>query len=166
MSGAVRRARLTALLPALLSIWLLAGCSMFGGPKPVAPAWRSLAFAASRDANANSALAVDVVLVKDKAVLDSLSAMTASRYFAARDDLLRSYPDALTLLAVEITPGQLIRIERKRYDGERAWAALAFANYATPGEHRLRVPLDGKDCLLQLDAQEFAVAGSKTDSAH
>jgi len=154
-----------AALRALLPLLLLAGCSMFGGPKPVQPAWQSLAFAAAPDANANSALAVDVVLVKDKAVLDMLSALTASRYFATRDDLLRTYPDALTLLSVEITPGQLIRIERKRFGAERAWAALAFANYATPGEHRIRVALDGNACLLQLNAQEFVVSDNRTGSA-
>ena len=94
-----------------------------------------------------------------------MSALTASRYFATRDDLLRTYPDALTLLSVEITPGQLIRIERKRFGAERAWAALAFANYATPGEHRIRVALDGNACLLQLNAQEFVVSDNRTGSA-
>jgi type VI secretion system protein len=143
----------------------LAGCSMFGGPKPVKPAWRSVAFAAAPDANANSAVAVDVVLVKDKAVLDTLAAMSAARYFAAKADLLRTYPDALTALAVEITPGQLIQVERKRYGAERAWAALAFANYAVPGEHRVRVPLDGAACLVQLNAQDFVVTDAATGGA-
>lgn len=142
---------------------LLCGCSMFGGPKPVRPAWQSVTFNAAPDANANSAVAVDVVLVKDKAVLDTLAAMSAARYFGAKADLLRTYPDALAVLSVEITPGQLIRFERKRYDAERAWAALAFANYAAPGEHRARVPLDGAACLVQLDAQDFAVTDAGTD---
>lgn len=157
MSGTVLRA--------LLPVLLLAGCAMFGGPKPVKPAWQSLAFVAARDANADNALAVDVVLVKDKAMLDTLSSMTAARYFASKADLLRTYPDALRLLSVEITPGQLIRIDRKDYAAERAWAALAFANYATPGEHRIRVPLDGKAALLQLNAQEFVVSDNKTGAA-
>jgi len=150
---------------ALLLVLFLCGCSMFGGPKPVKPAWHSLAFAAAPDANTNSALAVDVVLVKDKALLETLSAMSAARYFAAKADLLRTYPDALTALGVEITPGQLIRFERKRFDGERAWAALAFANYAAPGEYRVRVPLDGGACLVQLNAQDFAVSDAKTGAA-
>lgn len=144
---------------------LLAGCAGFGGPKPVTPAWQRLVVAAAPDANADSALAVDLVLVKDKAVLATLSAMTASRYFATKAELLRAYPDALRLLAVEITPGQLIRIERKQYEAERAWAALAFANYATPGAHRIRVPLESKACLLQLNAQGFVVSDDRTGPA-
>ncbi|MDN4037642.1 hypothetical protein [Massilia sp. YIM B02443] len=145
---------------ALLLAACLSGCSMFGGPKPVRPAWHGLAFAAAFDANASSALAVDVVLVRDKAVLDTLMAMSAARYFAARADLLRTYPDALSVLGVEITPGQTIRFERKRYEGERAWAALAFANYAAPGEHRVRVALDGAACLVQLNAHDFVVTAA------
>lgn len=153
------------LLPLLSLLALLAGCSMFGGPKPVKPAWQSLAFAAADDANANSALAVDVVLVKDRGVLDTLAAMPASRWFAARADLERTYPDAIKTLGVEITPGQLIRIERQRYGDERAWAALVFANYAAPGEHRARVPLDAGACVLQLNAQDFVVTDSRTGAA-
>lgn len=156
-------ATLRALLSALVLLVPLAACSMFGGgPKPVKPDWDSLAFAAAADANANSALAVDVVLVKDKALLDTLAGMSAARWFGAKADLQRTYPDAFTAVGVEITPGQLIRLERPRYGAERAWAALAFANYASPGEHRVRVPLDGKDCVLQLNAQEFAVSDVRT----
>jgi type VI secretion system protein len=152
-----------ALFPLLA---LLAGCSLLGGgPKPVEPGWQSLAFAAAGDANANSALAVDVVLVKDKALLETLAAMPASRYFATKADLQRTYPEALTAIGVEITPGQLIQVERKRFRAERAWAALAFANYATPGEHRVRVPLDSSACVLQLNEQEFVVTDSKTGAA-
>jgi len=155
---------LSALLPALL-LALLAGCSLFGGPKPVKPGWDSVAFAAASDANANSALAVDVVLVKDKALLDTLAAMPAARYFASRADLLRTYPDGLLAFGVEITPGQVLSVERKRFRGERAWAAFAFANYGVPGEHRVRVPLDGDACLVQLNAQEFVVLDAQTGDA-
>lgn len=136
---------------------LLSGCAMFGRPGPVRPAWQSLAFAAASDANADSALAVDVVLVKDKALLDTLSAMSAARYFAARADLVRTYPDALRVLGVEIAPGQMIRVERKHFADERARAALVFANYAAPGEHRLRAPLDAAACLVRLNDQDFVV---------
>lgn len=156
---------LCALLAMSALLALLGGCAAFGGPKPVKPGWESLAFAAADDANANSALAVDVVLVKDKTVLDTLAAMPASRWFAAKADLERTYPDALRTLGVEITPGQVIRVERRRYEDERAWAALAFANYAAPGEHRVRVPLDAGACVLQLNAQDIVVTDSRTGAA-
>jgi type VI secretion system protein len=173
---AARRPQLRLALAALV-LAALAGCgaldsmgaaarSLVGaGPHPVKPEWETLVFSAAPDVNANSALAVDVVLVKDKAMLDSLSAMPASRYFAARADLQRTFPDALTVLSIEITPGQVIRLDSGRYAGERAWAALAFANYANPGEHRERLQLDRNAYLLQLNAQGFVAADIKPGAA-
>lgn len=153
----------------LASLVLLGGCSALAGakalvglgPSPSRPAWTSLTLAAAPDANADSALAVDIVLVKDQAMLGTLAAMPASRYFGARDSLQRTFPDALTVVPVEITPGQTIRIEPKAFGRERAWAALAFANYANPGEHRLRLSLDGKAYVLLLNAQEFSASEIK-----
>lgn len=136
--------------------WLLVlgGCGLMNRePKPAAPEWKSLTLVAADDANANSALAVDVVLIKDKAMLDSLAAMPAARYFAGRADLQRTFPDALTVLAVEITPGQVIRLDSARFKDQHAWAAMAFANYANPGEHRARLLLNNNGYLLQLNAQ-------------
>jgi type VI secretion system protein len=164
-----RPARLgLACLAAALAAALLAGCgaiasvgALVSGARPAKPAWSHVTIAAAPDANTNSALAVDVVLVRDKALLARLSAMSASAYFAAKSDLQRTFPDALAVIAVEITPGQLIRIDGKRYDSERVWAALAYANYANPGEHRARLMLDQSAYLLQLDAQEFVASDVK-----
>jgi len=152
---------MNALRPILLlcAASVLAGCGMFGGgPRAVKPGWDRLSVAAAHDANNNSALALDVVLVRDQQVLDSLQAMPAKRWFEARDGLMRTFPEGLTVLSVEITPGQTIQFARERFKG-KAWAALAFANYATPGEHRQTLPLAQDACVLRLDAQDFAVAG-------
>jgi len=151
----------TVRLVLLCALLMLGGCGLFGGgPKAVKAGWDSLAVAAAPDANGNSALAVDIVLVRDKQVLDSLQAMPAKRWFEAKDGLMRTFTDGLTVLSVEITPGQTIQFARDRYKG-KAWAALAFANYATPGEHRQTLPLAQDTCVLRLDAQDFAVAGAK-----
>lgn len=158
------------LLAAMLAASGLAACStlanLAGGPRPQAPRWQTLALAAADNANGNSALAVDVVLVKDKGVLDSLAAMPAARYFATRADLQRTFPEALTVLAVEITPGQVIQLEQRRFGAERAWAALAFANYGVPGEHRARLLLDRGGYVLQLNAQGFVASDIQPGAAH
>ena len=140
-------------LSLLLSL-LLSGCGLMKSePKPAAPSWQSVTVVAAEDANGNSAVAVDVVLVRDKAVLESLLAMPAARYFAARADLQRTFPAALTVVSVEITPRQVIRLDARRFDNARAWAALAYAQCANPGEHRARLLLDNRGYVLQLNAQ-------------
>jgi type VI secretion system protein len=158
----VRAAALSLALAALPGCGVVSGAkALVGfGPAPEQPAWESVVLAAAPDANGDSALAVDIVLVKDKAMVETLSAMSAAKYFDARENLVRTFPDALAVLAVEITPGQTLRVAPARYRKERAWAALAFAHYATPGEHRLRLALDRPRCVLQLGAREF-VAGDQ-----
>ena len=139
----------------LCAAGLLAGCSMFG-PKPVKPDWESLTFAAADDANDNTALAVDVVLVKDKTVLDALMAMPAAKYFSTTASMQRTYPEGMHVVSLEIVPGQLLHVAPSQYKNEKAWGALAFANYATPGDHRERLMLDRAGYVLQFGAQGFS----------
>ncbi|KRB67894.1 hypothetical protein [Noviherbaspirillum sp. Root189] len=134
-------------------------------PKPVQPDWRSVAISAADDANANSALAVDLVLVKDKAVLDALLTMPASKWFTSRRDLQRTFPEAFTVYQYEMVPTQAVRLDEKHFGKERAWAAFVFANYAAPGEHRARLLLNNTGYSVQLNAQSFAVSEFKTGAA-
>lgn len=165
------------LLPAVLAVSLLSGCgamnSVVAGsraligldPKPVEPDWKSLAISAADDANANSALAVDLVLVRDKAVLDTLLTMPAAKWFTARHDLQRTFPEAFTVYQYELVPTQAIRLDQKQFGKERAWAALVFANYASPGEHRARLLLNNPGYSVQLNAQSFTVSEFKAGAA-
>lgn len=165
------------MLLAALVIAVLSGCgalnsvvagsrSLIGlDPSPVEPDWKSLAISASDDANANSALAVDLVLVKDKAVLDTLLTMPATKWFTARHDLQRTFPEAFTVFQYELVPTQAVRLDKKQFGKERAWAALVFANYASPGEHRARLLLNNPGYSVQLNAQSFTVSEFKAGAA-
>lgn len=146
----------------IMLLLLCTGCGMFGGgPKAVKPGWKTLALVAAQDVNSNSALAVDVVLVRDSKLLDTLLALPAAKYFAATSAMQRSYPDQMAVLAFEITPGQKIDVERARFKGDKVWAVLAFANYATPGEHRVRLPLDQDHLVIDLATDDFAAPPAK-----
>lgn len=147
---------------ALMLLLGCAGCGLFGGAaKPVKPGWKSLALVAAPDANANSALAVDVVLVSDSKLLDTLLAMPAAKYFVASSALQASYPEQMAVLAFEITPGQRIDVDRARFKGNKVWAALAYANYAAPGEHRARLVLDQDHPVIDLGTDDFAARPAK-----
>ena len=158
--------RRSLLMLALASV--LPGCGMLGlglKPKPVTPEWKTLALRAADDANANSALAVDVVLVKDVAVLESLLAMPASKWFATRADLQRSFPEALTVYSYELVPAQTIHLNEKLWRDQAAWAALVFAGYATPGEHRARMLLTSSGYVVQLGVRDFSASEIKAGAA-
>ncbi|NEX64808.1 hypothetical protein G3574_27320 [Noviherbaspirillum sp. 17J57-3] len=134
-------------------------------PKPVEPDWKSVAIAAADDANANSAVAVDLVLIKDKAVLDSLVTMPAAKWFSSRNELQRTFPEAFTVYQYELVPTQAVQLDAKSYGKERAWAAFVFANYASPGEHRARLLLNNSGYSVRLNAQSFTINEFKTGPA-
>lgn len=162
------RAALTCLLrgAALAGACLLAGCGMFGGPKAVKPDWKTLRVVTAIDANNNSPLAIDLVLITDRALVDGVSALTAAEYFAARDDMRRSQPDALLVQSLELPPGQTFEVDPKAFRAKKGWAALMFANYGTPGAHRYRLQLDSRGYRLQLNAQDALLIDIKTGAAH
>ncbi|GAB2870324.1 hypothetical protein GCM10027277_44520 [Pseudoduganella ginsengisoli] len=134
-------------------------------PKPVEPDWKSVALRTDDDANGNSAVAVDVVLVKETAMLESLLNMTASKWFATRSDLRKSFPEAMTVFSYELAPSQSIKLSNKLWDGQKAWAALVFASYGTPGDHRARMLLNTAGYVVQLRAQNFSASEIKSGSA-
>lgn len=161
-----RRSVLLLCLPGMPAA--LAGCgatrALFG-PSMAAPGWKSLTLRAADDANSNSAVAVDVVLVKDQAVLDSLLAMPASKWFATRAELQRTFPEALTVYPYELVPAQTIRLNDKKWSDQKAWAALVFAGYANAGEHRARLLLNASGYVVQLNAQGFVANEPKAGAA-
>lgn len=160
-SGKGRRVML-----ALGLVSLLSGCKTISsavglGPKPVTLDWKTLVLRAEDDANANSAVALDIVFVRDTAVLDTLAAMSANKWFAGRADMLRSFPDALTVLSFELVPGQTIKVPDKLWRSADGRGVLAFAGYASQGEHRLRLARDTRGYLIQLGAQDFSAIDLK-----
>jgi type VI secretion system protein len=154
-----------------LSMGLLAGCGAMSAvtsmvssvmePKPAAPDWKSLVITANNDANQNSPIAVDVVYIKDKAMVTALLATSSSKWFATRSDLLRSFGDSVEISSFELMPSQSIRLDAKALAGNFALAALVFADYPTPGEHRERLQMASPGYVLQLGAKGFQASEVK-----
>ncbi len=126
-----------------------------GKPHPTAPSWKSVTIAAAADANQNSPVALDLVFVRDPALVESLSATPAAKWFATRGDTQRTFPDALGVVSVEVVPGQTLRLTDPAQIHQHALAILAFAAYASPGEHRERLQPKGEAFLLQLGPKGF-----------
>jgi len=127
------------LLPSTLCAALLAGLalscgaasatrSMFGGRLPfhvtIAP-----------DANDNSAVAVDLVVVYDARLVEPLLKLSASAWFAQKRQFLKDHPSQVEVHGWEWVPGQEVGDPSIAY---RAGARklVLFVDYGTEGEHR------------------------------
>ncbi|MBX9621289.1 MAG: hypothetical protein K2X28_04580 [Alphaproteobacteria bacterium] len=115
-----------------------------------------------QDANQNSAIAVDLVVLYDDNLVKGLGQMSASQYFSTTSQLLLDNPTLLDIWHWELVPGQVVQV----FSPETATAAngaYVFANYLTPGDHRLKVAPSGiiaillqKNDLLNLSPENLA----------
>ena len=107
------------------------------------------------DANKNSPVAVDVVLIKDKDFWKTAPSMTAKDWFAQKSDLQRRYGKKLLVSSWEWVPGQpidpiIVKVPR------RLKGAMVFANYPTPGTHSAPLP-PGGDITIALKQDDFTM---------
>ena len=107
-------------------------------------------------ANDDSPIAVDFIAVNDIDLLTKLSGLTAKQWFATRDQYQRDFRQYLYVWGMELVPGQLIESSTFPLDGKPALGILAFANYQSPGAHRLRLE-DQRRIRLKFDAREMTL---------
>jgi len=155
-AGFGRRAgRWIAVCALTISCVPLNGCAMFGPASKVR--WRQVTLIAAADANSNSATAVDIVLIRDAALLQTVIGLSADQWFHTRADLMATSPGGLRYESVEMVPGQRIDLGPQAFAGPRVLGAMAFARYATPGRHAARVPgLRGR-LVLTMGTTHFTV---------
>ena len=101
---------------------------MFGGQLPFDVEIAS-------DANEDSPVAVDLVFVYDKKLLDTLLKTPSNEWFAKRDQFVKDYGNSLAVENWEWVPGQQVeRISVPYRPGARR--VVLFADYVTEGDHR------------------------------
>jgi hypothetical protein len=117
----------------------LPGCStynaLFGGPPKLKIG--DVRVVAEPDANRNSPVVIDVVLVADAALEQRLMAPD-SKWFPLGPTLVASYPGALRVFRCEFPPASEMTLPPAMFDGRRALAVLVFAGLAD-GERRARI---------------------------
>lgn len=120
---------------ALLAVW---GATAVAGPSDdprLLPRAYFVALQAAPDANGGQPLTVDVVVSCDATVGAFLKTMTSTQWFAQRQALSHA-SGSLNVTSWEVSPGRSIP-SSKALARKCAKAAVVFANYGTPGEHRL-----------------------------
>lgn len=143
------------------------GSSLVGldKPHPQPALWKSVTVVASSDANQDSPVAVDLVFVRDPALLEVLNATPASKWFATRTDLQRAFPEGVGVVSLEVVPGQTLRLTDPARIHQLALVILAYADYPPPGEHRVRLQPAPGNYLLQLGPKGFLGAQAPASAA-
>jgi len=139
-------------LVVFLSALSIAGCSFFGTRLNVDGVTLDVALRANDD----SPIAVDFIAVNDIDLLAKLSGLTAKQWFASRDQYQRDFRQYLHVWGLELVPGQLIESSTFPLDGKPSVGLVAFANYQSPGAHRLRLE-DQRRIRLKFDAREMTL---------
>lgn len=106
-------------------------------------------------ANLNTPIAVDVVMARNAQLFDTLLGLPAAKWFNERDQLQRDYPKDLSVQTYELVPGQQLPDQPFPFGGQRAAGVLVFADYQTPGAHRIRIDGGPAKALLLLGDQDL-----------
>jgi type VI secretion system protein len=148
----VRGARLLRPIRGIAAAGLVSACSTVCG----IDARGTVEIVAAADANGASATAVDVVVARDETVAATLAGLSASTYFATRDQILRDNPKAMDVTGWEIAPGQSVGPDSVGFPCG-VDAIFVYASYAAPGQHRAQLP-DLNGVKVSLGASDFSVA--------
>jgi len=157
----VQRLGIGLLFASLAACSATSSITSFFVPKGSRLDWTALTLIATEGANLNTALAVDVVLALDESALAAVTAIPATRWFATRADLAKTYPQTLRYVSVEIAPGQTLKLPAEKLGNDRVLGAVVFADYLTSGEHRVRADQLTGDVVVQLGARSFTNASAK-----
>ena len=117
----------------------------------------SVTFVTAPNANDNSPVAIDLVIAYDSMLLAELIKLPARQWFERREQFRRDYPETIQIEGWELTPGQTLAgrpIDVRR----QSTGAVVFANYRSPGEHRVRVGKE-KTLVITLLAKTFTATG-------
>jgi type VI secretion system protein len=103
---------------------------------------------------------VDFIAVVDPDLLKQLSGISASQWFAEREQYQRDYRQLMSVWGLELVPGQFIDRQPFPLGGKKAAGLLVFASYTTPGAHRLRLD-DQSEAWLKFDSREMSLVNTE-----
>ncbi len=115
------------------------------------------------DANQNSAIATDLVIAYSEDLVKKLGKMPACTYFASSQQLLMDNPTLLDIWHWEFVPGQSVEHFAPYGEKGKAYAAYVFANYLSPGNHRVKVSPNGNIAvvLMKNDLKDISTANAR-----
>jgi len=141
----------------VFAVALLTAC-----PKIIRPTGKlMLKVEVSPRANNNNPVAVDLILVKDKKLLNELMKISAAEWFEKRSQYRLDYPKETGLSAGswEWVPGQVVKLDPIPFKFKAA-GGLVFANYITPRAHRAVID-PRKPVVITLGAEDITTTAKR-----
>ncbi|MGB0672076.1 MAG: hypothetical protein ACPGNT_11310, partial [Rhodospirillales bacterium] len=146
------------------SAGLLGGCGSFSPFKFIPLPWPDLSITrvreihidVARNANNNSAVALDIIVTYDEDMYKALLQATAKDWFAHKDQFRLDFPTGYDLWSWELVPGQLVESLPLSDDVSRAVGSVVFADYGSDGAHRARID-QLNNVLIRLGQEGFTV---------
>ena len=133
---------------------LLAGCS--GSSVPTIQT-QTIDLQVGAGANEDNAIAVDLVLVFDIALVPQVEGIDAATWFRTKDQIQLANPTGFEVQSYEVIPSQPGLTIQVGSTGSNAVGAFLFASYITPGPHRTRIDTMPQ-VLVRLGAMDFKVS--------
>tara|TARA_B100000575_G_C23098916_1_gene633937 strand:- start:505 stop:981 length:477 start_codon:yes stop_codon:yes gene_type:complete len=123
----------------LAAVVCLPGCGML--PKIFLDIeTKTVAISASTTANQGFPVALDIILVNDTLLMDTVKDLSAKNWFKGRDQFINTNTTALSVISREVVPGEIAPIvELPRSKRANAKSIFVFAKFLVDGNHRLRV---------------------------
>ncbi len=115
----------------------------------------------SPTANNGNPVALDLVMVSDKKLLEDLQKMTAEEWFKSKEQIKLDFPKKgqVEVQNWEWVPGQLVQIPEMTV-GPDIKGGLVFANYYKPGAHRAVVN-PRKHFTIKLEQEKLEIETQK-----
>jgi type VI secretion system protein len=117
---------------------------------------KSVSFTASNDANLDSPTEIHLVLLNDPHMIAEMLQLSAAQYFKGGywRQLKQNHTSTLHIYKYQIPPGGQQSI--KPDTSGTIVAGFIFANYKTPGDHRIRIS-EERNLLVMLEKKDWKV---------
>ena len=117
--------------------------------------WKSLDILVRKDANMNYPIAIDIVLLKNEALLNKVLELDSKSWFGQKESVLKIFRKDIEIKSLELAPGDLIKVPKSFFQNQRVFGVIVFANYINDGDYRERIDdLEGV-VVIDFDIDNF-----------
>ncbi len=137
--SATSRQHWTRVAALVVACGWIAGCGWMVRPFSPAIKAEAVEVSAAENANNNSPVGLDIVLIFDKKLLEKLAAVKANDWFRNRTQFELDAPDQMNVIDLEVVPGQSTTVALDSDLRLKSEGGLIFVDYPSPGDHRIRM---------------------------